>query len=124
MDDITLAALEEKAVAAAIHIDKTGKPFGAYLNHPKTLIYSLDPTAPPPAVSIPGAQHIRAAGFDVGSGRFEDGTRVLGSPIGSKAFAGQYVMTRFETKYKPVFRALLQLNHPHLSWRCFDRLAP
>jgi hypothetical protein len=125
MDDLTMCADEQVAVDAMVEFSKEGPGCGAFLNPPKTVIASLDPLAVPVSTfPFENVQRVTIAeGFDVGSKREEDGTRMLGSPIGTKAYCESFLLDRFKIKYTPLFEKIETMNHPHAAWRMFQQIS-
>jgi len=84
---------------------------------------SLDPLEISPEKSLADAKRvIIKEGIDVGSKREEDGTRMLGSPIGSEAYCVKYILEKFDSKYKSLFPKIIKLDHPHAAWRLFKNI--
>jgi hypothetical protein len=126
MDDMTFGGNESDIIEITKQIEQEGpESCGAYLNAVKTVVYALDPKAKIPEKTLDKAKRIVVAepdGFDVGSKREENGTRQLGSPIGTDEFCLDYFMTRFRKNYKPMMEKIIALNHPAAAWRLWRRL--
>lgn len=127
MDDMTYLGDERGAVNATKCIADNGpEKYGAEINAPKTIMVALDPMNKEPEERFPNAKRIIMAerdGFDVGSQREDSGTRLLGSPIGSKEFCVKYLQNRFKEKYESYFTEILSMNNPTVAWRLYQRLS-
>ena len=127
MDDMNFCANESDVVETAKYIAEIGPDScGAYLNPPKTVIYVLDSDLKIPEKTLDHVKRIVAVqknGIDVGSRREDDGTRLLGSPVGSDEFCLKYFQDRFRTIYEPMMEKIAALNHPAAAWRLWQRLS-
>jgi hypothetical protein len=126
MDDMTFGGNESEVIEVAKYIQRVGpESCGAVLNPPKTVIYVLDQDLKAPESRLDEAKRIVAVGpigFDVGSKREENGTRQLGSPIGSDEFCLEYFLARFKRNYEPIMEKIIALKHPAAAWRLWQRL--
>ncbi len=127
MDDMTFGGDEVAIVKTAMFLSVEGpEKYGAIVNPPKTIVYVLDPELKVPEIQIPNAKRIVATGIegiDVGSKREEDGTRLLGSPVGSIEFCEKFTENLFQTKYSPILQKIMDIRHPPTAWRLFQRLS-
>jgi hypothetical protein len=129
IDDLALVGSEAGGVEAlALCKEKGPTACGAHPNVGKCLSFPVSilrgEAAGPAPPNFPSAvkRLTGATGLEVGGNREPDGTRLVGSPLGSAAYCSQYVRDMMERKYHPILAKLEDLNHPHAAWRGYQVL--